>query len=474
MSVSAVQCWEYNSENACDADDCIWVATEYGNYCDSAQCWNADGTDQSTCENFGLVNGGFECTWDAAGGESGYCNPTSNGEFFGDECGDFNGDQEACPNFCVWNAATQACNEPEGGFDEGGPAGSSVVSCGIISHSDLCGNIDGCTWSNNQCSGNADGMSCSDVTDRDMCTSFTLLSTCCRWDDGACAASFDTACYNSIPAPPEGANYCEDIAAYSDESVCNQISNDPWYMPCVWDGQHCTLNGAGLGDFSSVADADSEVICEAMGNEWREEEWTDANGNTFTDTWCELDYSYESGNNFNCDASCWACEQNANSATEAQNNCQASALGYCSFVADSNAFNGYGWCEQSEESMGFGSCDSDCQACEFITGSNGPQAFCENSPNNCQWIDDSSAPNGFGTCSEEGARTCANDCWNCYHEGACQDIGKGGSNACIWDDANYYCKPAGFSGEVCFNNLDDDGDGLIDCEDSNCFTNTCS
>jgi len=474
--VNDVECWSFNSQTACTNNASLGCNWNSNGFCERWSCFSGDGTNQTFCETTLKTSFNQSCVWTVG---SSLCDPTG-GDFFGSDCSDFNGNANGCYNtfFCAWNSSSSLCNEPSGGF--GQQSGSSNnPGCGVIANTKICSGISGCTASGTTaCSGNAAGLKCSDLN-KSMCPDFTLLSTCCGWNGTNCTTSFDKGCYTNVPALAPGFMFCEDYNVFKNEVNCNNISNPPWYMPCKWDNQtnECHFNSVSFGSSSNFNEISTQLGCEATNGLWKNEQYTDASGATKTDTWCEFKFGFESGGGGNCDSACWACETavstaKSNTSAQAQSICENSALGYCEYRADSNAMNGLGWCSPKMSFIDGGgkSCDSECSACEFLKN---PQSQCQNSTvgfgAGCTWITDVNAPNGVGYCFGKSEKYCGNDCFSCYDFSTCTG-GKGGNGACAWDQTNNFCKPAGFTGEVCFDSIDNDNDGKTDCLDPDCST----
>ena len=437
-------------------------------WCESVNCFAADRTNQTYCQDLNTTfNLTFGCQWRNSSGQE-LCDPNTGSSFFGSGCSDFNNNANGCFGtfFCAWNSTGNTCAEPGSGFGAGGPSMTNP-SCGVITVQDLCINISGCSWDGTACSGNPGGILCSNLN-KTICSDFTMLSTCCSWNGSNCKTSFDQACYNSVPSLPIGAVSCNDFNVFKNQSKCELIAASPWYMPCKWDNVSaaCQFNSAGFGGSSGFDEMGSESGCEAQGGNWKTEQYIGAGGVTKTDTWCEFNF----GNGGNCDSSCWGCEleiSSSNTTAQAQTRCEGSSLGYCEFKADSNAVNTKGWCVPKQDFISGGgkSCSSDCGGCDFLTN---PESKCLNSTKSCVWLNDSGASNGVGYCFGENEKRCSNDCFSCFTSTDCVNNGKGGNGACSWDGFVNYCKPVGFTGEVCFDAVDNDNDAKTDCADADC------
>ncbi len=486
-SQSDVQCWNLVTQSQCDSNNnngCIWktISNYFGgnsSYCNRATCYDGDKTNQTYCEspaaggNVTLKSFNLSCTWTANGS---LCDPVG-GNFFGNGCNDFDNNAQGCYNagFCVWNSSSSTCLEPAGGFAN--QSGSSNnPGCGSIINQQLCQGINGCSFSVNACSGNAGGIKCSDLN-KTTCPEFTMLSTCCSWNGTNCSTSYDKKCYENTPDFPAGASYCEDYNSFKSQGLCENLTQSPWYMPCKWDNttNECHYNSGAFGGNSNFNEISTQTGCEALGGQWKTQQYA-TDGTTKTDTWCEFKFGYEGGGeSANCDTGCWGCEAivssaKGNTTSQAQSICEKSAVGYCEFRSDSNAQNGLGWCYPKASFIDGGGkhCDEDCGSCEFL---NNPQAQCQNSTAACVWVTDTGAPNTAGYCFGTNEKRCGNDCFSCFTEGECGSIGNGGDGVCNWDPSLNVCKPAGFTGEICFDGSDNDNDNKIDCDDSECATN---
>ena len=480
---SDVECWQFTSQAACttnSANGCTWQTSSgfwgSSSWCERISCFSGDSTNQTYCETTLKNSNNLSCSWSAG---SSLCDP-SGGDFFGNGCADFNNNSMGCYNtfFCTWYGQNSTCVEPEGGFN--GQTGSgNNPGCGVLTNSYLCNGIEGCSWATNACSGNAAGLSCSNLN-KTICGDFTQLSTCCGWNGSNCTTSYDKGCYDNMPDFLPGAAYCEDYNSFRSQGLCENLSASPWYMPCKWNNvtNECHFNGDAFGGSSNFDEMSTQVGCEAVGGKWKTEQFL-SGGQTKTDSWCEFKFGFESGGGGNCDSACWSCEtavstQRGNTSAQAQSFCENSLLGYCEYHADGNAPNGLGWCNPKMSFIDGGgkSCDSECSACEFLKN---PQSQCQNSTAGfgnagCNWVADVNAPNGVGYCYGKSEKYCGNDCFSCYDFNSCTIDGKGGSGACTWDQTNNFCKPGGFNGEICFDSVDNDNDAKTDCLDPDCST----
>jgi len=449
-------CWDYTTQSDCTSIPslgCTWESDQYGSWCEKRDCFSADSTNQTYCEATLNQSYGIECVWTAG---SNLCDPPL-GHL--SSCSEYNNNSVECldTGYCEWNSNTGACNDPAfGGYNP---------SCSVFSQQSECQKITGCSWSNNACTGNTEGIGCADITNKTMCNGIPVLSTCCTWSNNTCGSTISGSCWDNLQPTPTGAEFCEDYNSYSNQTLCNQIAGSPWYMPCAWNNvsDKCQFNGQDT--FQGFDDINSKSNCEAAGGLWRSETYT-SGGITKTDEWCEFNV----GSSGNCKSSCWACEKQDDgsawgSLANAQSACENSDTGFCSFTANSNSPNGYGYCDPVQQFFfGGGSCDSNCKDCNFM---NSPQTACNNSPASCKWVTDQ-ADSSIGWCEKEAAKTCADDCFSCYDENTCENYGRGGNQSCEWDGNGYFCKTFGFTGEICFDGADNDGDSLVDCADPGC------
>ncbi|MBI5697448.1 MAG: hypothetical protein HZC29_02905, partial [Thaumarchaeota archaeon] len=282
--------------------------------------------------------------------------------------------------------------------------------------------------------------------------------------------------------PPEGATFCEDYNAYTSNTTCNQIAGDPWYMPCKLDTstERCVFRGqAKFGNETrDLKKITNKKDCEFAGGEWKTEFYCEGD-KAVPSGWCEMKTGAEKKS---CDAACWACEFQPNgtrwnSSAAATTGCQASKLCYCSFRNDSSAPNGFGYCEEPEEIRLKGDCSSNCKACELMnaTGTCNPRRVCEASSAKCKWVNDTS--NGTkttigGWCYPQTEKSCGEDCFKCYNDQDCVNYGKGTKGSCTWDSDTKICMPVNFDKEICFDGMDNDGDNKVDCEDSDCSSDS--
>ena len=485
--------------------------------CEPKRCGEVDTA--NACNQLTQLD--MPCTW----------NGTDCREPSGSGFGFFN-DFDSCVNKGGWWNASGQCQMPEGASGGSGGGGGFMFAqearCWFADNKpSICGNVSGCVYCNNLttqinnassacyngfggwCQGhdlkftnwngsdsinitdiNTSSMSCSDIQLKQICSCGPLPN--CKWTNSS--AVIGSYCTIGIKSNDEVQNcqapvsFCEDPQAKNNYTLCTDLA-EKYMMPCKWDNtssvvKNCTFNtqavfggsagGPGGMDYNLIG---SESSCIAAGGSWESSYYVDEDGVFKQDGWCDKGamFSFSSGqasaNKGNCDSDCWACEFNSTGGTWSNNNtaaanCTASAKGVCIWKDDANAQNGQGWCDYPKE-MDFGGnqeCSSDCKACEFY-GS--PEQECSNSPAQCNWINDTNALKG-GFCISKTKKSCSTDCFSCYQQEQCSNSTFHAGLNCSWENNLNFCKPSGFTGEVCFNGKDDDNDNMIDCGDSDC------
>ncbi|MBI5697989.1 MAG: hypothetical protein HZC29_05820, partial [Thaumarchaeota archaeon] len=212
----------------------------------------------------------------------------------------------------------------------------------------------------------------------------------------------------------------------------------------------------------------SKKDCEYAGGEWKQEFYCEG-GKAVPYGWCEVKTGAERKS---CNVACWACEYQPNgtrwsSSAAVRSACEGSALGYCKWKNDTNAPNGFGYCETPEDvKAGKGDCKSDCKACEKMTN---PGSACNVSAAKCKWVMDT-ANASRGWCYPKDEKSCSEDCFKCYDEVSCTNYGKGTKGSCKWDSETKICMPTNFDKEICFDGVDNDADSKVDCSDADCFS----
>jgi hypothetical protein len=475
-------CWSKNTKSQCDADSttCSWRTQSN---CEWAKCWMFDNiTLQGNATAAGCVNNtyGLNCSWttDQYGG---WCNEYNAG------CAANNGDKEGCrwTGFCMWNEANQTCDNPGTTWLNEMAGEKKNPGCWMFDYEQSYCNasyVDICTWSNStgKCTATKDtgdlGIQCLNIQDSTLCEGIPVLSTCCVWKNNKCQADTSaTKCWTNFRQPPEGATFCEDYNSFKDQSLCEQIAGDPWYMPCKWDttDDRCVFRKDVKfgGEDKGCEGITSNKDCEFAGCVWKQESYCNEEGIAVPSGWCEEKVGAGSTS---CDKECWACEfsdssGNAVNSTNARTACENSGLGYCQFTPDTKAPNGVGFCdERNEIKYGKGDCSVDCKACEFKSS---PKSACEQSGANCKWVTDTTGTVAAGgNCYLKTEKTCSEDCFRCYTETECVNYGGGTKGECTWDSGTKICKPKNFNKEICFDSVDNDGDGKFDCEDSDCLS----
>jgi len=471
-------CWTYQNQTACEehnessSQGCYWETFTGTGWCEEVGCWSYDGTNADTCEN---NTANLSCIWD--GSQWCYENLTSL------SCAGITNEFDCYDTFyCWWDSVGATCNDPTGGdaaFDMWNPG------CYIFDmNQTLCENVYGCTWSGTECDSNStitdEGLMCAYINDSNLCNTIPVLSSCCSWQGDRCASDqWSTGCRDSLTSPPAGAEFCEDYNAYDSQTLCEQIANSPWFMPCIWDStsQHCQFKGDDVfgGGSSGLDNINNQQNCEAAGGKWIFETYCDGTSSVPSGR-CELKFNEDR----NCDRACYSCEYQSDgtvwsTALDAETACESSALGFCQFYPDIYAPNGFGYCDPRSDVVGggFESCESNCASCAYMGDilEGEPQQACANSGANCEWFTDPvDASNGW--CGPVGERTCAEDCTKCYEQTSCSQTGQGGSGECSWDTSTLLCTSSSGSqnAEICFDGVDNDGDGNMDCSDSECFS----
>jgi len=486
-------CWNYNQNDCGNTPSCFWETYD-GGWCEELWCWNWDGN-LAGCENASL-HPGLSCVY-----ENNWCyeNVSAKG------CSDITMERDCLDTFyCWWNysATTSTCNDPVEGviedvFEEWNPG------CFIFDmEQEICGNTTGCYWSTtfNDCENNDtilpdNELNCSSLDNQTVCNDISALSTCCKWQAGECVADrFDQSCREQMQEPPEGAYYCEDYNSYTDQTLCEQIAGNPWFMPCKWNNntERCEFNGDDIftdGE-KNIMKIDNEKNCEAAGGKWILDTYPSSDD---PDTAVRLslgrcDFKFDEERN--CNKECYACEYkfdktNWSSTAKAKEACIESELGICGFTADSSALNGWGYCEPKTEfrdGLTGGDCDADCGACTYYgdpAASEGkkPSDYCDTSKAKCKWALDPAHPDdeSYGRCVSKSEKTCDDKCDKCYDESSCKKYGaKDGDTTaeaeCEWDDGVCKYKSGASEMEVCWDGVDNNGDNKIDCADSMCWS----
>jgi PGF-pre-PGF domain-containing protein len=322
------------------------------------------------------------------------------------------------------------------------------------------------------------GFNCTQIINDTLCDNqpFTELTGLCSWDESNTICLVNSSKnFLDIPSPPVFS--CEAPGYVNNQTACEILSND-FFLPCGWNSttNKCSTSFFDFGKFNDFEDIGSENTCGLMGGTWKVETTFDPVSNSVTEeSWCEVTSSpiiFSSigggGNDFqgdftqlgSCASDCFACEFNSTgnrwpNASEAQLECEASAVG-CVFENDTNAFNGFGWCDPILGGGGL-SCDISCGDCNLLPNA---QNACLNSTSACRW------DNVTSLCIGSGAKSCLQDCFQCGSENSCNSSGANGG--CSWDSSSYFCTPKSGKFEICFDGIDNDGNGDTDCQDFKC------
>jgi hypothetical protein len=530
-------CWNKNNESACDdADGCSWEAQTGAGWCEEVGCWNWDsmngGSNESCLGNSSYY--GLNCAWDESGAE-GWCYPN-----FDKQCSNFTTERGCMDTFyCWWQyvdwenpASGGSCQDPldmtwvngdDSFFEEWNPG------CYIFDRNETkCNNVIGCNYSEDGCEPvdvpgyvsqeyiEDNGINCSLINVSGLCNDIPMLSSCCEWRSGACNENrMTTSCWDDMEDLNVGGIEivaCEDVSmatsdADSAQTLCEDIAGEPWYLPCEWDdsSKTCRLKVDDIfGDRgASFSLIDNKKTCEAAGGFWISENYCEGNVSVPAGR-CEQKADDER----NCNKACFACEYEFDgsahdSAQAAKEYCYNSNLGFCEFIADEDAPNGFGFCKAKDQfKKGVaGDCKNDCGSCTFLgnpyadsyadktpatfDSCNTPECFCELARNfdnvNCKWVEDSNSPEG-GFCIGSSEKVCEDACDRCYSRTTCLEDGRssfGAEGSCEWIDpatgsvttsnTDGICQKTGETEEVCWDAKDNDNDGLVDCADSGCF-----
>jgi len=517
-------CWSYDgNESTCMAvfdGMCFYENSSYGSgWCMAKGCSDA-GDNETLCTT--LTNDLYmPCAFD------GTCQDSYGSGGFGAY-----DDTDSCFDQGGWYNSTGSCVMPTGGTDFGGGGGGFMFAgeahCWFADNQpNVCNNITGCAYcvegsgpfgvdnsSNNICSrkslnyceghdpwdtgtydnaNNTANLACADILLKSACKYGPLPN--CKWVN----SSSVTGDYCEMGTtsdkkalPPVG--FCEHPDSKNNYTICMQLIEE-FMMPCTWDNassvvKNCTFNsgavfGSGEIDVGLVG---SEMACTASGGTWQTEYYIDG-AILKQDSWCEMtgffdvDDGGQEANKANCDTSCWACEFQGNgtawsNVATAEAACVGSALGYCDWTNDTagtSAFNGLGWCDYPQEmaTAGSGDCNANCEDCDFM---NEPYSACVGSVANdgagCKWVNESTngSQTADGYCVDISKKVCDSDCFSCYDTTDCQ----ASSIDCSWDTESNLCSPDGYSGEICFDGIDNDNDQMVDCSDPDCgFDNFC-
>ncbi len=518
-------CYDYNQANCFAHPECVWDLDTMPGMCEEINCWSWDswkGGSKSACDGNSSAYG-LGCVWEGnppGDEDNGWCYK----DISISNCSDFTTERQCWDTYwCWWEyddwsviGSNGTCTDPEwggSGFGTEGIIGVWNPGCYIFNENMTnCGNVTGCSFDDDAGTCNevdvtgtvfaaeiqSNGLNCSLVNESSLCSNIPMLATCCSWQNGTCQENkMSTSCWDQMATTPEGASFCEDYNAYTDFSLCMQISGDPWYMPCKWnnDTERCGFNvDKAFGNAShSLVKIDNQKNCEAAGGKWIIESYCEGNRSVPSGR-CE----YKCDEETNCDKTCFACESFDSSgsivnASNAESACKGSALGYCEYTADTSAPNGIGYCKaKSQFKKGVASsCNTNCGDCTYVgdllnnDSTKRPDYICNNNQKankdggGCKWASDNSTSQG-GYCINRGELICQDTCDRCYTETDCVTIGAENkrnttfenSTSCEWDKSNDVCSKKGEKAEICWDGIDNNNDGSIDCGDSYCYSDT--
>jgi len=515
-------CWKYDkNQSGCgEKSKCVWSSYTSTGWCEEINCWSWDeskGGSQSACQGNATLYG-LSCNWRTSSYgnwcERDYSSVSCSNKTTERDCQD--------TYYCWWEfnnmnnpSAGGTCKTPTWGTGSFENISGSILNdwnpgCYTFDNNQTeCNKIMGCNFtSSNDCrSVNAgdfvlqgtnitsDGIKCSYINDSNLCNSISVLSSCCSWQNSTCSDNkFSSSCWNSLAQTPNGENSCEEATT---QANCDKLAQTPWYWPCKWDNSSstakCTVKEENIwgNRTKSLVSIENRQTCEAVGGKWVTENYCEGNVSIPTGR-CEYKFNDET----NCNKACFACEfksdgSSYNSSSDAKSACLGSNLGTCEFNNNTAAPNGFGFCETKNEfKKGVaGNCDSDCGTCTYkgdpngINGTTTPKNYCEGSKANsdgggCKWIVDNSTTTG-GYCLKKGEKTCLDACDRCATRDDCSNIGRTGianfSGSCKWqgsDNDGSCAANVAEDVEICWNGEDDDGDGLSDCFDPGCYSDT--
>ncbi|MFH1630932.1 MAG: PGF-pre-PGF domain-containing protein [Candidatus Aenigmatarchaeota archaeon] len=449
------------------------------------------------------MNAGMPCTW-------------SEGACIDQGFGSFGSESDCTSKGGWWNATANTCAMPTMGGGGGPGMFGGQANCRLFfGRSTTCLNVTGCVYctddadliatqsskgnrtntssvcynmNDGECIGhetvqgydgfeiNSTAMACSDIKLKMSCLCGPM--SYCTWNSSTytngsfCADGVKTDSQRSVCQAPSNARFCDDTGSKNNQTLCEMLANT-YMMPCIWNTNmtpnQCTFkkemifggSGGQPGQMNTFQDISSEQSCIAAKGQWKTDTYVEQ-GIVKSKQFCDMAY----GKGFDrCNNTCWACEYQDDgtdwaNATVAEQACNASSLGYCQWATDTSAPNGFGWCDfPTQFSFGAGDCSSNCQDCSY---SNDPQSACLSSAAGCKW------DSMMSSCVSNTARTCNSTCSECWSRDNCVNTGGGGSSNCTWSDSNYVCTAKGFTGEVCFDGIDNDNDRAIDCGDTDC------
>lgn len=345
-------------------------------------------------------------------------------------------------NYCVWNA--------------------SVGSIGQCQYGSLYDASKG-------------GFNCTAITNSSLCNSetFTEQTGLCTWNGSNCLIN-KTKSSAQITQPPVFS--CSAPGYVDNQANCLSLANT-YFLPCTWNtSQNKCISNVDTGTYKTFESVASEFNCKILGGLWKNETTYDPINNKLTiENWCEFGVLVKGfstvgggGSGFtgslsqlnDCDTDCFACEYQSNGSVWATGDAASSACtnseASCLFKSDKNAFNGLGYCVPSLE-LGDFNCDTSCGDCNLKSN---PQTACLNSTAGCKW------DNVSNECFSAGTKTCSQECFQCFNQSTCQTSTANGG--CNWGSNAYVCTPKGGEFEICFDAVDNDGNGKTDCLDSKC------
>lgn len=448
----------------------------------------------------------LRCSWENTpwNTSTGWCFPTIT-----KTCTNFTTERECMDTFYCWWQYTNPSNPSAGGVcrEPGNFSLSTNTSiftewnpgCYIFdTNATVCNKTIGCNYTNSSAGClavrghayegiiNRSGVNCTMINDSALCNTLGVFSSCCTWRNGSCQIDrMTTACWDQMQKKSEKA--CEDA---SNKARCDAIANFPWFMPCSWLGDNttgkCSFKASNIfgNKTQTLMAIDNKKGCEAAGGKWITENYCEGSVSVPAGR-CEYKFDEED----NCNKACFACElRDSNgavvNASNAESACKGSALGFCEFVANTNAPNGVGFCKAKEQfKKGFASnCEANCGDCTFMGDrlsndtTKRPDYICNNrkadaSGNRCKW------DNTTQTCVKGTDKICEDACDRCTTRWSCQNTGRTSvantSGSCKWsgDDNTGTCTSnTGQVMEVCWDGVDNNNNTLTDCMDTACYS----
>ncbi len=361
------------------------------------------------------------------------------------------------------------------------------AECGILPEQ-ACANVSDtvCLWdadigSFGKCTPQADfvpgaGFNCTSILNQSFCENqpYTEGTGLCSWhpNNNTCMINKSRS-FEELTDPPTFS--CSSGDYVSNQTACLDLA-ETWFMPCGWDNttDKCTDLFFDGSEFEHFDDISNENSCKLVGGTWQTETTYNPILNEFTsESWCEfgikvLDFDAIGSGGVDltvislvdCSHECFACEYQSNGSAwadqdAANNACTGSQAG-CTMRNDTNAFNGFGWCEPIGGFTG-ASCESFCGDCNLHQDA---ESACTNSPADCKW------DNVTSHCIDQGQKGCLQDCTQCPDTNSCGASPANGG--CTWDSDGFFCKPENGVFEICYDGIDNDGNDKTDCADSKC------